>query len=133
MKILITAETYPPDVNGSAQFSRRLAHGLLGRGHEVHVAAPMPTGGPSRVVVDEGVVEHRFRSHHAFTHPYFRLCFPWEIAREVSRLLDELEPDVVHVLADGRIVESGGAELALELEQHGYAWLKDRVAPGAAA
>ena len=38
-----------------------------------------------------------------------------------------------NVLADGRIVESGGPELALELEQHGYAWLKDRVAPGAAA
>jgi Fe-S cluster assembly ATP-binding protein len=37
------------------------------------------------------------------------------------------------VLADGRIVETGGPELALELEQHGYAWLQDRVAPGAAA
>ena len=39
----------------------------------------------------------------------------------------------VHVLSDGRIVESGGPELALELEAHGYAWLKDRVAPGQAA
>lgn len=97
MRILITAETYPPDVNGSAQFARRLAHGLLDRGHEVHVAAPMPTSGASRTMTDDGVVEHRFRSHHAFTHPYFRLCFPWEIAREVSRLLDELRPDVVHV------------------------------------
>jgi len=50
-----------------------------------------------------------------------------------QRLLDYIRPDVVHVLADGRIVETGGPELALELEQHGYAWLKDRVAPGAAA
>ena len=48
-----------------------------------------------------------------------------------QRLLDYIKPDVVHVLADGRIVESGGPELALELEQHGYAWLKDRVAPEA--
>ena len=48
-----------------------------------------------------------------------------------QRLLDYIKPDVVHVLADGRIVESGGPELALELEQHGYAWLKDRVAPQA--
>ncbi len=47
-----------------------------------------------------------------------------------QRLLDYIKPDVVHVLADGRIVESGGPELALELEAHGYAWLKDRVAPG---
>ncbi len=50
-----------------------------------------------------------------------------------QRLLDYIKPDVVHVLADGRIVESGGPELALELEAHGYAWLKDRVAPETAA
>ena len=50
-----------------------------------------------------------------------------------QRLLDYIKPDVVHVLSDGRIVESGGPELALELEAHGYAWLKDRVAPGQAA
>jgi Fe-S cluster assembly ATP-binding protein len=50
-----------------------------------------------------------------------------------QRLLDYIRPDVVHVLADGRIVETGGPELALELEQHGYEWLKDRVAPGADA
>ena len=50
-----------------------------------------------------------------------------------QRLLDYIKPDVVHVLADGRIVETGGPELALELEAHGYAWLRDRVAPGAAA
>jgi len=46
-----------------------------------------------------------------------------------QRLLDYIKPDVVHVLADGRIVESGGPELALELEAHGYAWVKDRIAP----
>ncbi len=50
-----------------------------------------------------------------------------------QRLLDYIKPDVVHVLADGRIVETGGPELALELEQHGYAWIKDRIAPEASA
>jgi Fe-S cluster assembly ATP-binding protein len=50
-----------------------------------------------------------------------------------QRLLDYIKPDRVHVLADGRIVESGGPELALELEAHGYAWVKDRIAPGASA
>jgi Fe-S cluster assembly ATP-binding protein len=50
-----------------------------------------------------------------------------------QRLLDYIKPDVVHVLADGRIAETGGPELALELEAHGYAWIKDRVAPEAAA
>lgn len=48
-----------------------------------------------------------------------------------QRLLDYIKPDVVHVLADGRIVESGGPELALRLEEHGYAWLKDRQGPEA--
>lgn len=38
-----------------------------------------------------------------------------------QRLLDYVQPDVVHVLADGRIVRSGGPELALELEREGYA------------
>ena len=37
-----------------------------------------------------------------------------------QRLLDELQPDVVHLLVDGRIVESGGPELALRLEAEGY-------------
>ncbi|MGG2362304.1 Fe-S cluster assembly ATPase SufC, partial [Salmonella enterica] len=37
-----------------------------------------------------------------------------------QRLLDYVKPDIVHVLAQGRIVRSGGPELALELEEHGY-------------
>jgi Fe-S cluster assembly ATP-binding protein len=40
-----------------------------------------------------------------------------------QRLLDHIRPDIVHVLADGRIVKSGGPELALELEANGYAGL----------
>ncbi|KGQ17731.1 Iron-sulfur cluster assembly ATPase protein SufC [Lysobacter dokdonensis DS-58] len=50
-----------------------------------------------------------------------------------QRLLDYIKPDVVHVLADGRIVETGGPELALQLEQHGYSWIADRQLPEAAA
>ena len=41
-----------------------------------------------------------------------------------QRLLDYIVPDVVHVLFEGRIVKSGGKELALELEQKGYEWLQ---------
>ena len=46
-----------------------------------------------------------------------------------QRLLDYIRPDFVHVLAEGRIVESGGPELALELEAHGYSWVRERIAP----
>ena len=41
-----------------------------------------------------------------------------------QRLLKYIEPDVVHVLIDGKIVKSGGEELALELEEKGYSWLE---------
>ena len=41
-----------------------------------------------------------------------------------QRLLDYIKPDVVHVLSDGRIVKTGGADLALQLEEKGYDWLK---------
>jgi Fe-S cluster assembly ATP-binding protein len=42
-----------------------------------------------------------------------------------QRLLDYIKPDHVHVMAEGRIVRSGGPELALELEKHGYDFLKE--------
>ena len=42
-----------------------------------------------------------------------------------QRLLDYIVPDFVHVLYDGKIVKSGGKELALELEEKGYEWLKE--------
>ena len=42
-----------------------------------------------------------------------------------QRLLDYIKPDFVHVLHNGRIIKSGGPELALELEEKGYDWLKD--------
>jgi Fe-S cluster assembly ATP-binding protein len=44
-----------------------------------------------------------------------------------QRLLNYIVPDFVHVLVDGRIVKSGGKELALELEAKGYAWIEDEV------
>jgi Fe-S cluster assembly ATP-binding protein len=45
-----------------------------------------------------------------------------------QRLLDHAKPDHVHVLARGRIVKSGGPELALALEQRGYDWLLEEAA-----
>ncbi|HET9383947.1 MAG TPA: Fe-S cluster assembly ATPase SufC [Gemmatimonadales bacterium] len=47
------------------------------------------------------------------------------IVTHYQRLLNYITPDVVHVLADGRIVKSGGPELAHELEAKGYDWLRD--------
>jgi len=47
-----------------------------------------------------------------------------------QRLLNYIVPDFVHVLLDGKIVRSGGKELALELEDKGYAWLEEQVHAG---
>ncbi len=44
-----------------------------------------------------------------------------------QRLLDYIKPDVVHVLYKGRIVKTAGPELALELEERGYDWIKEEV------
>ncbi len=48
------------------------------------------------------------------------------------RILEHVPPDRVHVLLDGRIVRSGGPELAAELEERGYDWLRSEAAAGAA-
>lgn len=45
-----------------------------------------------------------------------------------QRLLDHIKPDVVHIMADGRIIKSGGPELALEVENNGYADILSEVA-----
>ena len=47
-----------------------------------------------------------------------------------QRLLDYIVPDFVHVLYDGRIVKTGSKELALELEEKGYDWIKEETQVG---
>jgi Fe-S cluster assembly ATP-binding protein len=50
------------------------------------------------------------------------------VVTHYQRLLDYIRPDYVHVLANGRIIRSGGKELALELEEKGYGWIAGEVA-----
>ena len=49
------------------------------------------------------------------------------VVTHYQRLLEYIVPDYVHVLYKGRIVRSGGKELALELEEKGYDWVKDEA------
>jgi len=49
------------------------------------------------------------------------------VVTHYQRLLNYIVPDYVHVLSNGRIVKSGGKELALELEARGYEWLEEAV------
>ena len=50
-----------------------------------------------------------------------------------QRLLDYIKPQFVHIMFDGRIVESAGPELALHLEEHGYDWVREKYAETVAA
>jgi Fe-S cluster assembly ATP-binding protein len=50
-----------------------------------------------------------------------------------QRMLNYIKPDVVHVMMGGLIVESGGADLALHLEEHGYDWVREKYENGVPA
>lgn len=98
LRILIAAETYPPEINGAAAFTNRLATGLAAAGHDVHVVAPSASGIP-RHEWEGGVRVHRLRSHHWPLHPTWMICMPWQVRPALSRLLDDIRPDVVHTQA----------------------------------
>ncbi len=49
-----------------------------------------------------------------------------------QRILNYIQPDYVHIMLDGRVVESGGPELALQLEEQGYDWVREKYSPVAA-
>ncbi|WP_083678509.1 glycosyltransferase [Nocardiopsis sp. CNR-923] len=96
VRLLIGTDTYPPDVNGAAYFTARLARGLTERGVSVHVVCPSPEGRPS-VVERDGVVEHRLRSMPSLSHESVRLTVPVGTRGHLDRLLSRLRPDAVHV------------------------------------
>ncbi len=100
LTVLIGADTFPPDVNGAAKFAERLAVGLVGRGHRVVIVAPSPdTEFGLRHEVHDGVdlEVYRLRSWKWFNHPWLRFALPWEVRRDTRQILDDIQPDVVHI------------------------------------
>lgn len=98
--ILLGCDTFAPDVNGAARFTERLAAGMMDRGHSVHIIAPAATG-QGRGEWDEQHDGHAMRMHRLFSvrwplHDWLRFAMPWTIRRNVARILDEVQPDVVH-------------------------------------
>ena len=98
LRIVIGADTYPPDVNGAANFAARLAAGLAGRGHEVHVLCPSRTTHSVRESHGD-VTVHRIASLGTPAHPTFRVCPPLRAFRAAEALLAEVRPDLVHIQA----------------------------------
>jgi len=118
LTILIGCDTFAPDVNGAATFSRNLAAGLASRGHDVHVMAPAQ---PRRVGVfteiHEGVplTVHRIYSWRWLPHPWLRFMLPWRVKANAERIVREVKPDAVHF--QSHIVVGRG--LATSAVKHG--------------
>ncbi len=100
LRVLIGADTFPPDVNGAANFTSRLAAGLVGRGHEVFIEAPAASR-KHGVFVEEHhgakFTVYRVYSWRWYPHDWLRFVLPWRSQAHAARILDEVKPDVVHI------------------------------------
>ena len=117
MRILLASDTYAPDVNGAARFCERLAVGLTGLGHEVHVAAPSSDGPPTTEVMGD-VTVHRVVSYRWPLHEWYRVSLPWTARPACRRIVEKVRPDVVHTQAHfivGRYITKAAHELGYPL------------------
>ncbi len=99
LRVLIGADTFPPDVNGAANFASRLAAGLVERGHEVHVVAPAPSRKHGVFIEEHDGAKftvHRLYSWRWYPHDWVRFALPWRSQHNAAKVLDAVQPDVVH-------------------------------------
>lgn len=94
MKILIASDLHWPTINGVATFSRTLAKGLAARGHEVLVIAPSQTGKR----YDEYDGNHHIKRTLSVPFPFYQnLRISPTPQREVKKIIEEFQPDVIHI------------------------------------
>ena len=121
LRIVIGADTFPPDVNGAANFAHRLAVGLASVGHEVHVLCPAPSAdAPMLAGVNavDGITVHHLKSYRWPFYDDFRFSVPWKAKAETEELLWQIRPDVVHVQAHfvvGRALSKTAPALGIPL------------------
>ena len=100
LRILITNDTFAPDVNGNATFTVTLAAGLAERGHDVHVAVPSFSNRELGTRIEEHLGQrmtvHRIYSWRWYPHPWLRYALPWRIRRNAARIIERVQPDVIH-------------------------------------
>lgn len=101
LRILIGCDTFAPDVNGAARFAERLAAGLVERGHEVHVVAPgqryRPAYASTEIIEGRPMTVHRLPAVRWLPHDWLRFVWPWRAKHYARKVLDEVQPDVVHI------------------------------------
>ncbi len=96
MRVLITTDSYYPNVNGASIFGQRLATGLRDRGHDVLVVAPGMSAWSGYHEV-QGIKVYGVRSVPAFVYKGMRVVVPVGMDRTTSKALRDFQPDVVHV------------------------------------
>jgi Glycosyltransferase len=101
LTVLIGTDTFLPHVNGAARFTERLAAGMVERGHDVHVMAPSAThaehGTFTEVIEGQPMTMHRIPSWRYLPHDWLTFVLPWMSKHYARKVLDEIQPDVVHI------------------------------------
>ena len=100
LKVVMACDTFAPDINGAARFAERLASGLVGHGHEVHIiAASTDSTHGSRIETHDGsrMMVHRMRSHRVPQHKTLRWTQPIGLTSEIGKILRKVKPDALHI------------------------------------
>ena len=116
LRLLIAADTFPPNINGAAKFTVNLASGMAARGHDVHVVVPSASrrhGTWTETYDGQTITVHRLPSDRWHPHDWLRYVKPWRARAHMRRVLDEVRPDVIHyqsavVLGRAAVLESPG-------------------------
>ncbi|MFM6980639.1 MAG: glycosyltransferase [Micrococcales bacterium] len=112
LRVLVSADTFPPDINGASRFAERLVGGLARRGNDVHVIAPgynKKWGSSFETIDGSRVMVHRLKSYKLPQHETLRWVWPFTLRGRISKLLDRIQPDVIHInshLITGRFLIS---------------------------
>ncbi len=121
LRVLIASDTFPPDINGAARFTERLAGGLVRNGNDVHVIAPaINKQWGTFTETHDGVpmTVHRIQSHKLIVHKTLRFVNPLTLKKKVDLILDGFEPDAIHSQSHmvlGRILARSGRERNIRL------------------
>ena len=121
LRVLIAADTFPPDINGAARFAERLAGGLVRNGNDVHILAPATTKEHGTFIEEHDGVKmtvHRLQSRRLLLHKTLRFVWPMTLKRKIDLILDGFQPDAIHSqshLAIGRVLAKSGRERNINL------------------
>jgi glycosyltransferase involved in cell wall biosynthesis len=121
LRVLIASDTFPPDINGAARFTERLAGGLVRNGNNVHVIAPAIDKNFGTFIESHDGVEmtvHRIRSHKLIVHKTLRFVSPFTLKNKIDPILDSFQPDAIHSQSHvvlGRVLAKSGRERGINL------------------